>query len=257
MIADFTWPVVQEGWLECDGSDVNTTTYGALYDVMTIQMTGTRINGNNTITSLTSTANMRVGYYIFGTGIPTGTTITVINSGSQVTMSNNATSAGTTTVVVSPWLLNNGTIRLPDLSAAGRFRRSRDRSVGTSVGQLQESQNLSHVHSVVGNTGAESAVHTHFGAGTTGGMNASNPHAHTYNQMNISGTAGGSSDFNRYSPGAAATSAVDINHGHDYSFNTGGQSVNHTHPISFNTGATGDATEARPRAIVVMTCVKI
>ena len=60
MIADFTWPVVQSGWLELDGSDINTTTYAALYNVMTIQQNGTRTNGTGVITSLTSTANTKV-----------------------------------------------------------------------------------------------------------------------------------------------------------------------------------------------------
>src|SRR6266446_655116 len=162
MIADFTWPVVQDGWLELDGSDINTTTYSALYNVMTIQMTGTRVSGSPIITSLSSTANMRVGYFVFGTGIATGVTILSINSGTQITLSANASSTGTSTVVTSPWLLNTGTIRLPNVSAAGRYRRSRTST--TAVGQLQADQNQAHTHtgaSFSGTTGVASADHTH------------------------------------------------------------------------------------------------
>lgn len=259
MIADFTWPVVQSGWLECDGSDVNTTTYSALYDVMTIQMTGTRTNGSAVITSLASTANMRVGYYVFGTGISSGTTILSIDSGSQITLSTNASSPGTSTVVVSPWLLNTGTIRLPDISAAGRYRRSRTAS--TAVGQLQASQNLAHTHGVSGTTGNESVFHTHGYSGTTGAMNGNQQHAHTQQQTTVPvnfGTATlayavpGSGGFTAANP----TDATNTDHTHNYAGNTGVQSVSHTHQLSTTSDSTG-SSEARPLSIVVMTCVKI
>lgn len=92
MIADFCWPVVQDGWLECDGSDVNISTYGTLFAVMTIQGNGTRTNGSAVITSLASTTPMKVGYYIYGVGIAEDTTILSIDSATQVTMSANASS---------------------------------------------------------------------------------------------------------------------------------------------------------------------
>ena len=249
MIADFAWPVVQEGWLECDGSDVNITTYAALYAAMTIQMSGTRISGTNTITSLSSTTNMRVGYYVFGTGIPSGTTITTINSGTQITLSTNATSSGTSTVIVSPWLLNTGTIRLPDLSAAGRYRRSR--TATTNVGELQDCANLAHTHT--GTTSSNNA-HSHTYSGTTNTENAGHTHNYTYPTIVFSGGLGGSTGGYLPTGGSSTgtTGSENQAHGHSYSGTTSTASAhNHT----FTTDSTG-GTEARPVSIVLMTCVK-
>lgn len=253
MIADFAWPVVQEGWLECDGSDINITTYSALYSAMTIQMNGTRTSGNATITSLSSTSNMRVGYYVFGVGISTGTTIISIDSGSQITLSTNATSSGIANVVVSPWLLNNGIIRLPDLSSAGRFRRSRSSS--TSVGQLQDTTNLSHTHSIDANTNSQSVNHTHTFAGNTGGISQS--HVHSYTQPLRTGRlyAVGQSYavFDDFTTGV--TSSQNADHVHYISGTTGSNSTNHLHRFVATSEASG-SSEARPNSIVLMTCVK-
>jgi hypothetical protein len=254
MIADFAWPVVQEGWLECDGSDVNTTTYAALYAAMTIQMSGTRVSGNNVITSLSSTANMRVGYYVFGTGIPSGTTIDTINSSTQITLSTNATSSGTSTVIVSPWLLNTGTIRLPDLSTAGRYRRSR--TATTAVGQNQSSSNVAHTHGVSATTGPESADHTHQVSGTTTVESAG--HSHTYTR--VTETQGldaglGASTLGVRAFGSATTSNENSLHTHNFNVTSGNRSAIHTHSFS-TTSASSGGTETRPETLVVMTCVK-
>jgi hypothetical protein len=48
-------------------------------------------SGSNTITGIPSTANFYVGWTVTGTGIPAGTTITSIDSLTQVHISNNAT----------------------------------------------------------------------------------------------------------------------------------------------------------------------
>lgn len=255
MIADFTWPVVQTGWLELDGSNINTTTYSALYDVMTIQMTGTRTSGSAIITSLSSTANMRAGYYVFGTGIASGTTISSVDSASQITLSGNASSSGSSTVVVSPWLLNTGTIRLPDLSTAGRYRRSRTSS--TIVGALQADQNKSHTHTGSGTTSSESADHTHTYSGTTGSESVS--HTHGYAQAISNGWSNGvSGNVNVFSDDTAnQTGGNSVTHTHDYSGTSSGRSAAHTHTYSFTTSTgSADGTEARPLSIVVMTCVK-
>ncbi len=257
MIADFTWPVVQNGWLELDGSDVNTTTFSALYDVMTIQMTGTRVSGNPTITSLSSTANMRVGYYVFGVGIAAGTTILSINSGTQITLSGNAGSSGTATVVVSPWYLDNGTIRLPDTTSAGRFRRSRAST--TAVGQSQSSMNVAHSHQVNGTTGNQSVQHTHGVSGVTGAMSANANHSHgvaggIYGGVTVTGVDGGGLSV-AVNDQLIAIQGANIDHTHTLNTTSGVESTNHTH--SFSVASNNDGgTETRPMSLVVMTCVK-
>ena len=258
MIADFTWPVVQDGWLECDGSDINSTTYGALFSVMTIQMNGTRVSSTNTITSLSSTSSMRVGYYIYGTGIPEDTTITTINSGTQITMSANASSSGTANVIISPWRLGNGTIRLPDLSTAGKFRRSRSSS--TVVGQSQDSQNQSHSHTYSGTTTNNSANHVHTYSGSTGTMSANATHSHSPSGGGVfygtGGTLLNTADGNIFGLyGSVTTTSVNLDHTHTYSGTTSGVSANHAHNFSGTSSVEG-GSEARPSNLIVMTCVK-
>lgn len=246
MIADFTWPVVQDGWLELDGTDVNTTTYSALYNVMTIQQTGTRTNGVATITSLTSTANMRVGYYVFGTDIASGTTILTIDSGTQITMSGNASSSGSATVVVSPWLLNTGTVRLPNVSAAGRYRRSRTSS--TAVGQLQADQNKAHTHTFSVTSATATGTTTPTFTGTSGSLSV------TGTLSRAAGNSGGGST----GLGLSGNSIENLTMTSTGSFTPVGTSssiASHTHSVSGTTASDG-SSEIRPLSIVVMTCVK-
>jgi hypothetical protein len=253
MIADFTWPVVQNGWLELDGSVVSSTTYAALYNVMTIQTNGTRINGNAIITSISSTANMRSGYYVFGTGIASGTTILTVDSANQITLSATASSSGTATIIVSPWLTNTGTIKLPDVSTAGRYRRSRTAS--TAIGQVQADQNKAHTHSVSATTGIESTTHTHGVSGTT--ASDSPNHTHSYNPSNAvqaSVTPGGGLALN-IADTTAQTGTPSTPHTHTFSATSGTQTANHTHSFS-TTSASDGGTETRPLSLIVMTCVK-
>lgn len=253
MIADFAWPQVQEGWLECDGSDINITTYGTLFAVMTIQGNGTRTNGSAVVTSLSSTTPMRVGYYIYGTGIPEDTTIISVDSASQVTMSANASSTGTANVIVSPWRLGNGVIRLPNLSAAGRYRRARTST--SRVGELQDSQNLSHTHSISGNTGTQSSNHAHTYSGNTGTESAT--HTHPYEKV-TAGSVANASAGPYYTIGSISTvntASESAFHTHGFSGTTSGENASHYHSVSLTSASTG-SSEARPLSMVVMTCVK-
>jgi hypothetical protein len=182
MISDFVAPVAPAGWLELDGTTISTSTYSALYSVMTIQTSGTRLNGNATITSIPDTSTFKVGYYVFGTGLTSGTTILSVDSGTQITLSGNATSSGSGTFAISPWLLNTGTIKLPDVATAGRYRRSRTST--TAVGQIQASQNLAHSHTGALTTGNNSVDHTHTFSGVSGTNNTSLDHTHNAHSGN-------------------------------------------------------------------------
>lgn len=255
MVADFVAPVAPSGWLECDGTVISTTTFSSLYAVMSIQSTGTRTNASPTVTSIASTTNFRVGYFVFGTGIASGTTIVSIDSSTQITLSNNASSSGTSAIAVSPWLLNTGTIKLPDLTTAGKFRRSR--TSATKVGDLQANQNLAHTHAVTGNTANTSNDHTHSFSGTTTVESAVHTHAYQTSGNNTITAS------NVTSPGGVImgsaqviqTGGQSVNHTHNYSGTTSGESADHNHAISLTSASQG-GTEARPEAIVMITCVK-
>jgi hypothetical protein len=251
MIADFAWPVVQEGWLECDGSDINITTYGALYSTMTIQQTGTRTLNTAVVTSLSSTTPMRVGYYVYGIGIPEDTTVVTIDSATQITMSTNASSSGTTTVIVSPWRLGNGVIRLPNLSAAGMYRRSR--TSNTSVGQTQDDTLAGHTHT--GTTSLDGS-HNHTISGNTGDNDVDHTHNTQFPVPDTRGLQGGTS-FTRSVMEVSASQWVNSqgssnHHVHPFSGTT---STSSSHQHTFTTNSTG-GTETRPKSIVLMTCVK-
>ena len=250
MIADFPGPLAPTGWLELDGSVISTSTYSALFAVMSMTTSGTRSNGNPVVTSIPSTANMQAGYYVFGTGINTGTTILTVDSPTQITLSAGAASSGTSSFFVSPYLMNTGTIKLPDTTTAGRFRRSR--TSATKAGELQSSQNLSHTHAVTGNTAANNVDHTHTFSGTTGTESAS--HTHNETIPGNTGNTGGGGAFGN-SPISGLTGVNNQSHTHSFSGTTGNMSTNHSHPISLTSAADG-GSEARPNALVVLTCIK-
>lgn len=251
MIADFAAPVAPTGWLELDGSVVSTATYSALFAVMSITSSGTRTNGNPVVTSIPSTAAFKAGYYIFGTGISAGTTILSVDSATQITMSGNASSGGTSSFFVSPFAMNTGTVTLPDLTTAGRFRRSR--SSATKVGDLQADQNQAHTHtlSVSGTTDSQGS-HTHTATVT-------DP-THVHSNSVARGTNNGFSGANNMIyPGSANSGTIDWTStaaatGITVSNASGGV---HTHSVT-STGTSGSSgsTEARPLGIVVLTCIK-
>lgn len=261
-IADFVAPIAPDGWLECNGSDISITTYAALFGVMTIQQTGTRTSGNNVISGLSSTTNMRVGYYVFGTGIAAGTYISSIDSATQIHLSGNASSSGSSTVYVSPWYMDTGIIRVPNLTDTGRFRRSR--SAFTAVGTAQAQQNFVHNHNFSGNTGSESAAHNHGYSGTTDSANTDHTHAYSWiktdqgSSANIQGGADSAvvrSLTQSVQNETTGTASANTTHAHNYSGTTGTENQAHAHGFSGTTSTEGGG-EARPYNMTFLTCVK-
>lgn len=249
MVADFLAPVAPTGWLELDGSIISTSTFASLYAVMSIASSGTRSNGSTIITSIPSTSNFKVGWFVFGTGIATNTTIVSIDSSTQITLSASASSTGSGTFAVSPWLLNTGTIKLPDLTTAGRYRRSRTSS--TVVGQTLVDSIASHTHTVstTGSTDSQGA-HTHT-------VNITDPgHIHTPNPL-LAHNTGQPVTVGSGNAGQGAISTGDTS-----SATTGITAATvsagaHTHAVTATgTAAATGSTETRPLSIVVITCIK-
>jgi hypothetical protein len=258
MVADFIAPIVPSGWLELDGSIISTTTFANLYAVMTIATTGSRTNASPTITSIADTSTFRVGYFAFGTGIPTNTTIISIDSPTQVTLSNNATSSGTSAFAVSPWKLNTGTIQLPDVSSAGRYRRSRTPS--TAVGQVQADSFASHTHTqstgtITGTTDSQGA-HQH-------SVFLKDPgHTHTVPaQSNVVTTdVTGTHAVNGTTASGSSTTGITIGSVNGTANdNLTASAGAHTHNVSGSASVSLNSTggsETRPVSLIVMTCVK-
>lgn len=252
MIADFASPVAPTGWLELNGAVISTSTYSGLFAVMSMTSSGTRTNGNPVITSIPSTTDFKAGYYVFGTGISAGITILTVDSPTQITLSGNAGSSGTSSFFVSPWPMNTGTVTLPNLTTSGRFRRSRTSS--TKVGDLQTDQNKAHTHSVSATTGTESVGHSHTYSGNTGTESAGHTHIQNANTIyNSAGVIGAGGTFGGTQGNSTGTASN--THTHSFSGTTSDRSTPHTHSVSVSESSNG-GTEARPLSLVVLTCIK-
>jgi len=243
MVSDFVAVEPPSGWLELDGSTISTSTFSALYGVLAKQTSGTRNNGSPIVTSIPDTSKFKSGYFVFGTGIASGTTILTIDSGTQITLSAAASSSGSSAFAVSPCLLNTGTITLPDTTTAGRYRRSRTST--TAVGQVQADQNQAHTHTVSGTTN-DPGNHTH--------VNTLNDPGHTH-QIAVGSSGGGTLQVTQgvNSPGATVSGPVQ-------SSGTGVTITNvaagaHTHTTT-GTAASSGGSETRPLTLIVMTCIK-
>lgn len=77
--------------------------------------TGNRTSGSPVIASVSSTANLQVGQAVSGTGIPASTFILSIDSSTQITLTNNATSGTATATTITPTSLNSLTINVATL----------------------------------------------------------------------------------------------------------------------------------------------
>jgi hypothetical protein len=219
---------------------------------MSITTSGTRTNGSPIITSIASTTPFVAGYYVFGTGIATGTTILSVDSGTQITLSANASSSGTSSFFVSPFLMNTGTLTLPNVTAAGRFRRSRQ--TGTKVGDVQTTANIDHNHTV----------------SVTGSADSQGNHAHTITitdpgHLHNNAPTRNSSSTNTGSPSAIYPGSInDSTMNFNTSSNTTGITASsnttgaHTHSVtaSGTTSTSGSGSESRPYTLVVLTCIK-
>ncbi len=236
----FCTPRIPTGYLECSGASVSRTTYADLFDAVTVQQTGTRTNGSASITGLSSTNDIKAGYFVGGTGITNGTTVLSVDSGTAITMSANATSTGSSTVIASPWALGNGTttFTLPDMTTTGRYPRSRIASGSVIPGQYQANQNKTHTHTFTTDTdgggasmvsSTESATHTHTGVSSS----------NTFLQL------GATSLFTV--SGTTPTGSESATHTHTTTL------ANHQHA---GTTASSGSSEARPESIGFFFCVK-
>lgn len=152
------------GWLDADGSAVAISTYPSLYAAITITQSGSRTSGSPTITGLSDTSKMVAGMPVCGTGIPSATTILSVDSSSQITLSNNASSTGTNNVVVAPFGVGNGTTTFNVPDGRAKFDQGTDAGanyMGSTGGSLTPTiTDPGHTHSPTGgpsNTGLVAA----------------------------------------------------------------------------------------------------
>lgn len=268
MIADFATPIAPNGWLECNGSAISRTTYSTLFAAVTIQQSGTRASGTKIINGLSTTGNLAAGYYVSGAGIPTGAVIVTVDSAVQITIDQNATSSGTSTVICSPFPLGDGstTFNVPD--TATKYRRGRN-VVSMPMGTIQSDQikshghagstvtmagsnapDTTHTHLVSGSTdnvatnhthnvsitsGIQSVDHTHHIAGSTGSADRTLDHTHSEHTTAIIGsgqTIAGGATISNTTTTSGTSSLGTMDHLHALNLDTGGMSISHTHLVS-------------------------
>lgn len=147
----FTAPT---GWLFCRGAAVSRTTYAALKTAITITQTGTLTSGSAVVTGLTDTADMRTGAKVEGTGVPAATTILTVDSGTQITLSANATATGSNALTFFPYGNGDGSTTFNVPNAADRFLQgasTTDRpgtTGGAATVTLTEAQLPAHSHAL-------------------------------------------------------------------------------------------------------------
>lgn len=139
----------------CDGSEVSRATYAALAAKCAYSRTATTTNGNPVIVLSSGASAIRAGMKVEGAGIPTGATVVSV-SGSNVTISANATADGSATVKFWKFGAGDGstTFNLPNLS--GRFALATGNN-GTSVRKMGEAGGAE-THEL---TTAQMPAHTH------------------------------------------------------------------------------------------------
>lgn len=76
---------------------------------------GNRTSGSAIISSIASTALLQAGQAITGTGIPASTYILSVDSSSQITMTQNASSGSATATTITPSILTSVTVNIPTL----------------------------------------------------------------------------------------------------------------------------------------------
>lgn len=139
------------------------------------------------------------------------------------------------------------TFNLPDLRA--EFIRGLDDSRGVdsgrTLGSAQSGQNAAHTHT--GSTSSDSHNHT----GTT---NAVGDHTHNIGSQgysSLNGVANNAGALRVPSTNAQVGIAADLNGGHSHTFTTSSDAHAHT----FTTASSG-GTEARPRNVALLACIK-
>lgn len=141
------------GWLKCNGAAVSRTTYSRLWDALKIEDSTVDTTSSSATVTMDDTSDLEVGYAIEGAGIPTGTTISSVDSGTQITISQNATATAsniTATFIPTPFGPGDGstTFDLPELRA--EFPRfwddGRGQDSGRVFGSTQADDIESHTH---------------------------------------------------------------------------------------------------------------
>lgn len=174
------------GWLFCDGSSISTTTYEALYKILTLTINASTTSGSNYL-NVSSVDNVGVGMAMTGPNINSNSKIFNVNAANVtqgIGLTYAATATGSGTYVVWPFGVgaSANTFKLPDLrsrlpigsygNGMGNVYSIQDRVFGISGGSetvaLTDYTMPIHSHTITetahfhsGNTDNETQNHYH------------------------------------------------------------------------------------------------
>jgi hypothetical protein len=161
-IKETACPILQSGWYYCDGSAKNRVTDVNLFNAITIQQSGTLTNASAVVAGLSDTSNLSAGMPVSGTGVSAGTVVASVDSGTQVTLSANATASSTTTLIFAPYGIGDGstTFNLPNRAYVGV---GRDNASGSA-------SNITQVSTTINTTNAFTTATVGSATGLAAGM---------------------------------------------------------------------------------------
>jgi len=206
-ILDFAGPAVPGGFLACDDAAVSRTTYAGLLSVITQIQTGTTTMSANTVSGLTSTAQMYVGMQIESANMSPGTSIASIVDANNITITPVATTGGATPITFFQWGNGDGstTFNVPDMRRNVTIGQGGTPYAGAAtVGQV----NSAAVGFIGGQeahtpTTPETAAHTHsYNTFSGSGSSLNGSSANVALTATTTGSTGGGQAFNVMQPTA-------------------------------------------------------
>lgn len=245
------------GYLWEDGSEVSRATYAALFEALTIPLTGTITSGTTTLNIGSSDkTGIEIGHPVSGPGVQAGTSVTAIGA-STITLSKSVTSSSTGAEFrVCPHGVGDGmtTFNLPDKRVRTLIGKGASHALGATEGLSTESLRAttwSHLHdhpATLQKVGAGNWVKA-AGSGTslTGGISGGyTDHNHAMSFSHPTGAVTASGGGQRVTTGGHGSTdltaqAQGANHGHNHSL--GISDPTHEHDVNMRIGSANNVDE--------------